>query len=120
MKQLSALFATALLAALPALAQDQPKADPAQPQAQPAPVHGGQAQQPAALQDRARYIIGANLGQSRKSQEVPGAVDLIIQSLRDGLGGANALLPPEEIHATMQGFQQQLMAQPQPRPAAAA
>ena len=121
MKQLSALFATALLAALPAVAQDQPKADPtaarpqaapAQPQAQ-APAQQGQGQKPAALQDRASYIIGLNLGQSLKTQEVPVNADLIVQGLRDGLGGANPLLTPEEIQAAMQEFQQQLMTQQQ-------
>jgi FKBP-type peptidyl-prolyl cis-trans isomerase FklB len=134
MKQLSTLFATALLAALPALAQDQPKgADPqaARPQQAPAPAPAeGQAQAPAqgttaqgqkpvALQDRASYIIGLNLGQSLKSQEVPVTVDLIIQGLRDGLGGAAALLTPEEIQAAMQEFQQQLMTQQQAKHKAA-
>ena len=115
MKQLSALFATALLAALPAVAQDQPKTAPApapaQPQAQ-APAQG-QGQKPAALEDRASYIIGLNLGQSLKTQEVPVNADLIIQGLRDGLGGGNPLLTPEEIQAAMQEFQQQLMTQQQ-------
>ena len=40
-------------------------------------------------------------------------MDLIVQGLRDGLGGANALLTPEEIQAAMQEFQQQLMTQQQ-------
>lgn len=126
MKQLSALFVTAALlgGSGAAFAQDQPKAatpppaeSPAQPQAQ-APAQG-QGQKPAALQDRASYIIGLNLGQSLKAQEVPIAVDLIIQGLRDGLGGANALLTPEEIQATMQEFQQQLMTQQQAKREAA-
>ncbi|HWN41809.1 MAG TPA: FKBP-type peptidyl-prolyl cis-trans isomerase, partial [Thermoanaerobaculia bacterium] len=103
---LSALFVTAaLLGGTGAtLAQDQPKT------VTPPPVQGGQvAAKPEALQDRASYIIGLNLGQSLKTQEVPVSVDLIIQGLRDGLGGANALLTPEEIQAAMQEFQQQLM-----------
>jgi FKBP-type peptidyl-prolyl cis-trans isomerase FklB len=123
MKQLSALFATALLAALPAVAQDKPQTDPTaarpQAQAQPAQPAQGQGQKPAALQDRASYIIGLNLGQSLKSQEVPVTVDLIIQGLRDGLGGAAALLTPEEIQAAMQEFQQQLMTQQQTKHKAA-
>lgn len=120
MKQLSALFLTALLAASgAALAQDKPanpQAAPAQPETQ-APAQG---QKPAALQDRASYIIGLNLGQSLKSQEVPVTVDLIVQGLRDGLTGANALLTPEEIQAAMQEFQQQLQAQQQTKRQAAA
>ncbi|HWM89676.1 MAG TPA: FKBP-type peptidyl-prolyl cis-trans isomerase [Thermoanaerobaculia bacterium] len=110
MKQLSILFVTALLAtgATPAaIAQDQPKAATDQPaQAQP---QASQGQKPAALQDRASYIIGLNLGQSLTGQDVPVAVDMIIQGLRDGLGGATPLLTQEEIQAAMQEFQQQLM-----------
>lgn len=119
MKQLSALFATALLAALPAVAQDQPRTDPtaARPQAQ-APAEAP-AQKPAALEDRASYVIGLNLGQSLKTQEVPVNPDLIIQGLRDGLAGANPLLTPEEIQACMQEFQQQLMTQQQAKRQAA-
>ena len=109
MKQLSALFVTAALAVSgAAIAQDQPKA------ATPAPAPAqGQTAKPEALQDRASYIIGLNLGQSLKTQEVPVTLDLIIQGLRDGLGGNNALLTPEEIQAAMQEFQQQLMNQQQ-------
>jgi FKBP-type peptidyl-prolyl cis-trans isomerase FklB len=130
MKQLSALFVTAALlgGSGAALAQDQPataKPAPAQPpaQAQPqaqAPAQA-QGQKPVALQDRASYIIGLNLGQSLKTQEVPVTADLIIQGLRDGLGGGNPLLTPEEIQAAMQEFQQQLMtAQQSKREAAGA
>ena len=123
MKQLSALFVTAALGLSgAAIAQDQPKAAtpaPAQPKAQaPAPAQG-QGAKPEALQDRASYIIGLNLGQSLKTQEVPVSVDLIIQGLRDGLGGNNALLTPEEIQAAMQEFQQQLMTQQQAKREAA-
>ena len=133
MKQLSALFVTGLLASGAAFAQDQPKTDPARPQVKPAPAPTeaqapaqgqtqGQAQpsnKPAALEDRASYIIGLNLGQSLKAQEVPVKENLIIQGLRDGLGGATPLLTPEEIQAAMQEFQQQLMSQQQAKRQAA-
>lgn len=98
MKQLPTLFVTALLLVAGAASAQDPA--PAQPQPQ--------GQKPAALQDRASYIIGLNLGQSLKSQDVPVTADLIIQGLRDGLAGANPLLTPEEIQAAMQEFQQQL------------
>lgn len=125
MKQLSALFVTAALGLSgAAIAQDQPRTDPARPQVKApaeapapapaqAPAQQNQAGKPANLQDRASYIIGLNLGQSLKTQEVPVSIDLIIQGLRDGLGGNNALLTPEEIQASMQEFQQQLMTQQQ-------
>ena len=114
MNKPSALFAAALFAASGALfAQDKP-AQPAQPQAaQPAkPAEPGRPK-PEALQDKASYIIGLNLGQSLRTQEVPCTQDLLIQGLRDGLAGANPLLPPEEIQAAMQEFQGQMMAQQQ-------
>lgn len=126
MNKPSALFVTALLAVSgAAFAQDKPAQDkpqaaqPAKPQtgapsqtAQPAPAQPAQPgrPKPEALQDKASYIIGLNLGQSLKTQEVPCSQDLIIQGLRDGLAGANPLLTPEEIQSSMQEFQQQLMA----------
>lgn len=117
MKQLSALFVTGLLLAGTgaAFAQDQPKTAPAQaqpPASTPAPAPG-QPAKPEALEDRASYIIGLNLGQSLKAQDVPVKEDLIIQGLRHGLSGANPILTPEEIQAVMQEFQQQLMSQQQ-------
>ncbi len=115
MNKPSALFAAALFAASGALfAQDKP----AQPQAgqppqaaQPAqPAQAGRPK-PEALQDKASYIIGLNLGRSLKTQEVPCTQDLIVQGLRDGLAGATPLLTDEEIQSAMQEFQTQMMAQ---------
>lgn len=97
MNKPSTLFVTALLAVSGAVfAQDTPQA--ARPK-------------PEALEDKASYVIGLNLGQSLKTQEVPVTQDLIIQGLRDGLAGSNPLLTPEEIQAAMQEFQQQIMTQ---------
>ena len=101
-----------------ALAQGQPTAKPAapaQPQAQgqqtaqPAPAQN-QGKKPEALQDRASYIIGLNLGKSLKAQEIPITLDLIVQGLRDGVAGSSPLLTEEEIQAAMQSFQQEIMA----------
>lgn len=111
MKKSSALFAAALVAVTgSAIAQNQPQAGNAAPQAQAQAPAQGQGNKPAALQDRASYIIGLNLGQSLKQQEVPVTMDLIVQGLRDGLAGSNPLLSQEEIQAAMQEFQGQLMA----------
>ena len=114
MKKSSTLFVAALVAVSGvSAAQNQPQAGAAQakPQA-PAQAQApaqGQGNKPVALQDRASYIIGLNLGQSLKTQEVPVTMDLIIQGLKDGLGGTNPLLTQEEIQAAMQEFQTQLM-----------
>ena len=111
MKKSSTLFVAALVAVTgAAFAQNQPQAGAAQaaPAQDQAPAQA-QGNKPAALQDRASYIIGLNLGQSLKSQDVPVTMDLIIQGLKDGLGGSNPLLTQEEIQAAMQEFQAQLM-----------
>jgi FKBP-type peptidyl-prolyl cis-trans isomerase FklB len=108
MNKPSALFVAALIAASGALlAQDKP----AQPQAGQ-PAQPGKPK-PEALQDKASYIIGLNLGKSLKTQDVPTNPDLIIQGLRDGLAGSTPLLTDEEIQAAMQEFQDQMMAQQQ-------
>jgi FKBP-type peptidyl-prolyl cis-trans isomerase FklB len=117
MKQFSALLITALLAvSAPVLAQDRPQAPaqdkPQAPAAAPAQTEAP-SNKPAALQDRASYVIGLNLGQSLKGQSIPVTQDLIIQGLRDGLAGADPMLTPEEIQTCMQEFQQQIMAQQQ-------
>jgi FKBP-type peptidyl-prolyl cis-trans isomerase len=65
------------------------------------------------LQDKAGYIIGLNLGNNLRQQEIPVTADQIIKGLRDGLGNAKAQLTDEEIQATMSEFQQQLMAKQQ-------
>lgn len=131
MNKPSTLFVAALLAVTGAgFSQDKPAQDkPAQAKPQAAPQAKPQTAQPQAnaqpgkpkpqaLQDKASYIIGLNLGQSLKSQEVPCSQDLIVQGLRDGLAGADPLLTPEEIQSAMQEFQQQIMTQQQAKRAA--
>jgi FKBP-type peptidyl-prolyl cis-trans isomerase len=64
---------------------------------------------------------GAAHGQSGQPAQKPAAstaqpapaanTDLLVKGLRDGLGGGQPLLNDEEIQATMQSFQQQVMAQ---------
>ena len=111
MNKPSALFVAALIAASgAAFTQDKPAQD--KPQTPPPAAQPGRPK-PEALQDKASYIIGFNLGQSLKTQEVPCSQDLIVQGLRDGLAGATPLLTPEEIQAAMQEFQQQMMAKQQ-------
>ncbi|MES1241555.1 MAG: FKBP-type peptidyl-prolyl cis-trans isomerase [Acidobacteriota bacterium] len=112
MNKPSTLFVAALIAVSgAALAQDKPQDKPQTgAPAQPAQSQAAKPK-PEALQDKASYIIGLNLGQSLKNQDVPCSQDLIVQGLRDGLAGANPLLTAEEIQAAMQEFQQQITAQ---------
>lgn len=113
MKKFPVLCILALLA-VPALAQT----PPAQSNSQ-APAQGQQRPKPESVDDRASYIIGLNLGRSLKQQEVPANPDLIIQGLRDGLGGAQALLTDEEIQAAMTSFQQALISKQEAKRTAA-
>jgi FKBP-type peptidyl-prolyl cis-trans isomerase FklB len=99
MNKLFALFTATLFAiSCAGIAHDKPKT---------------QGNKPETLNDKASYIIGLNLGQSLKTQEVPVTQNVIIRGLRDGLAGSTPLLTPEEIQAAMQEFQQQIMAQQQ-------
>ena len=74
---------------------------------------------PEALHDKASYAIGLNLGQNLKNQEVPVNLGYLIQGLRDGFGGATALLSDDDVKATMQSFQQEMMTKQQAKQAVA-
>lgn len=89
----------------------------AQPAAQPAnPPAGQEAAAPAnpdapkSLDEQASYIIGLNIGRNLKAQEVPANPDLVMKGIRDGLSGAQPVMTDEEMTATMNTFQQQMMA----------
>jgi FKBP-type peptidyl-prolyl cis-trans isomerase FklB len=102
-----ALIFTALLAVSGAVhAQDKPPASPQTTGIRP---------KLEALQDKASYIIGFNLGKSLKTQHIPVTPDLIIQGLQDGLGGSEGLLTQEEIQGAMQQFQAQIASEQQGR-----
>lgn len=124
MKKLTSLAALLLLTATAAVRADQQPSTAQKPSAQkpsaqqPAekPATTPQAapgDKPQSIDDKASYIIGFNLGSNLKQQEIPVSADLIIKGLRDGLGGAQGLLTPEEIQATMTEFQQTMMAKQQ-------
>lgn len=83
-------------------------AKPAAPSAQPAaPASGAPTR---SVEDRASYVIGYNLGRSLKQNEIQANTDLLTQGLRDALSGAKGMLTDEEMQATMQEFQQKVMA----------
>jgi len=134
MKRLMTLFALLLLFSVAGTARAaDPKPAPAKPAPPPAakpaaPAAAQPAAQPAAppapagppspganwsLEEKAGYIIGLNLGNNLRQQEIPVTADQIIKGLRDGLGNAKAQLADTEIQATMTEFQQQMMAKQQ-------
>jgi FKBP-type peptidyl-prolyl cis-trans isomerase FkpA len=101
------ILPAALLVAAAAVAVAQQSGTPAQkPAAQPAP----QAGKPVSLPDRASYVIGYNLGRTLKQNDVQASVDLINKGLRDGLTGEKGMLTDEEMQATMQEFQKEVVA----------
>jgi FKBP-type peptidyl-prolyl cis-trans isomerase FklB len=65
------------------------------------------------LDEKAGYIIGLNLGNNLRQQEIPVTADQIIRGLRDGLGNAKSQLTDAEVQAAMTEFQQQMMAKQQ-------
>jgi FKBP-type peptidyl-prolyl cis-trans isomerase len=95
----------------PAAQPAKPAAQPAQPSARPsAPPAAGQGAPTRSVEDRASYVIGYNLGRSLKQNEIQANTDLLTQGLRDALSGAKGMLTDEEMQATMQEFQQKVMA----------
>jgi FKBP-type peptidyl-prolyl cis-trans isomerase FklB len=117
MKKFLTLSAALLVAAAGAAhgQSGQPAQKPAASTAQPAPAAAqpstAPSGKPESLQDKASYVIGLNLGKSLKTNDIQANTDLILKGLRDGLSGGQALLTEEEMQATMQSFQQQVMAQ---------
>lgn len=65
------------------------------------------------LPQRAGYAIGFNMGTNMLQQEVDIDLEAMIRGLRDGLGDAAAALTDEQLQATMQEFQQQMVAKQQ-------
>ena len=113
MRKLVTLAALLLVAAaVTASAQQsgQPAQQPAAAQAAP-PSTPPSPGKPESLQDRASYVIGLNLGRSFKTNEIQVNTDLLLKGIHDGLAGGQALLSDEEMNATMQSLQQQVMQQ---------
>jgi FKBP-type peptidyl-prolyl cis-trans isomerase len=112
MRKLVTLAAVLLVVAAAVVAgaqqSGQPAQQPADAQAAPPPATPS-AGKPESLHDRASYAIGLNLGRSLKTNEIQANPDLLLQGIRDGLSGSQALLTDEEIQATMQSLQQQVM-----------
>jgi FKBP-type peptidyl-prolyl cis-trans isomerase len=109
------ILPAALLVAAAAVAVAQQSGAPAQqPAAKPAaakPAAAAQAGKPEALNDRASYVIGYNLGRTLKQNDVQASTDLLNKGLRDGLAGEKGMLTDEEMQATMQEFQKQVAGQ---------
>ncbi len=97
-------------------APEKPQSSPAagQPANSSAPsAPSATASQPAAFSDqksKASYAIGLNIGKSMRQQSVDVDPNVLLQGLKDGLGGGKALLTDDEARATMMQLQTEVRA----------
>jgi FKBP-type peptidyl-prolyl cis-trans isomerase FklB len=68
---------------------------------------------PKTQKEKVSYSIGINLGKNMKSQGLDLDEALLIQGLKDALGGSKAALTDAEMDATMNSFQQEMSAKMQ-------
>jgi FKBP-type peptidyl-prolyl cis-trans isomerase len=57
------------------------------------------------LKSKASYAIGLNIGKSMRMQSVDVDPNILVQGLKDGLGGAKALMTDDEVRAAMMDLQ---------------
>jgi len=60
--------------------------------------------------DKVSYVIGTQLGQSFKQQEIEIKIEPMMRGLKDAMAGKKLALGQEEIQKVMMGFQQRMMA----------
>lgn len=60
--------------------------------------------------DKVSYVIGTQLGQSFKQQEIEIKVEPMMRGLKDAMAGKKLALSQEEMQKVMMGFQQRMMA----------
>ncbi len=60
--------------------------------------------------DKVSYIIGTQIAQNFKSQDIEVNLDSLLWGLKDGLAGKELLLTQDEIQKVYTNFQQQMMA----------
>ncbi len=94
--------------ALPAAAADEPPAPPSKP-APAAAVSGAQALQLTDQLAKDSYAIGYAFADGLKRQEVEVREEILIQAIRDVLGGRAPLLSTDEIRTTLVEMRKKLM-----------
>jgi FKBP-type peptidyl-prolyl cis-trans isomerase len=103
-----------------ALAQQPPAKSPTPAPAKTPPGAPAKAQQPTTtkaedsqlpnFKDKVSYAIGMNLGASLRRQSVDIDTSVLLQGLKDALGGGKLLMTDEEARATMVQLQNELRA----------
>jgi FKBP-type peptidyl-prolyl cis-trans isomerase len=114
---IATLFGAVLSAAqgsAPAKSAKAPAAKPANSGATNAPdAPSANAAQPSPFPDqksKASYAIGLNIGKSMRQQSVDVDPNVLVQGLKDGLGGGKALMTDDEVRATMMQLQTEVRA----------
>jgi FKBP-type peptidyl-prolyl cis-trans isomerase FklB len=70
-----------------------------------AQVAGGKRGEIKSLKDKASYSFGMTMGTRLKKQEVDIDIELLVQGLRDGVGGGKLLLTEEQAMEAMSAFE---------------
>jgi FKBP-type peptidyl-prolyl cis-trans isomerase len=114
---IATLFGAVLCAAqgsAPAKSAKAPAAKPANSGATSAPdAPSASAAQPSPFPDqksKASYAIGLNIGKSMRQQSVDVDPNVLVQGLKDGLGGGKALMTDDEVRTTMMQLQTEVRA----------
>jgi len=83
------------------------------PAAQLPEAPAAKAQTPSAFateKEKVSYAIGVNVGTGLRKQDIEVDPNVILQGLKDGLGGGKTLMTDDEVRATFQQLQTQLRA----------
>lgn len=67
------------------------------------------------IEGKVSYILGLNLGSNLKNDPFEIDIDRFVKGLRDALDGAKPEMSDEDMQATMQAFQQRILAEEQER-----
>src|SRR5262249_6008218 len=120
---LATLFGAAHVGAQGSTPAKGSKAPAAQPQSSPAATPSANpsaGSAPAATnaptgafsdpKSKASYAIGLNIGKSMRQQSVDVDPNVLMQGLKDGLGGGKALMTDDEVRTTMMQLQSEVRA----------
>jgi len=70
---------------------------------------GGGSVSLASQEDSVSYIVGFQIGGTLKQQAIPVKLDIVMNGLRDAVGGKKSALTNDQMRATLVGYQQKAM-----------
>jgi FKBP-type peptidyl-prolyl cis-trans isomerase len=62
---------------------------------------------PQAMEEKASYAIGFNLGRTLRNDQIPAAIEQILQGVRDGFAGAEPRCPEDEMNQAVNELRKQ-------------